>query len=212
MLERERSLKRRRLQQAKGKAKAKALAETEKVGDEKEESLLVVPSDSEKEVCKAKKGPPKKDKTPAQMEKEKEREAQKAAKEKAKNVSKQNIAAAKAMPALQSLTSSLDLALKQIEKLGVDSFEPTLVQALKDALEQMTKWKAEAADVLHLFTTNKTKITEDHLSFDSVQFAATHKAASEFLTDYREKAKKLREEAAAKKNQGPAAKGKKAKK
>lgn len=44
-----------------------------------------------------------------------------------------------------------------------------------------------------------------------MQFAATHKAASELLTDYREKAKKLREEAAAKKNQGPAAKGKKAK-
>lgn len=200
LMERERSLKKRRLQQPKGKAKALKTSETKEAVEEiPEEDTFFVPSDSDGDAPAPKKGiatGASKQKTPAQLKKEKEKEKAKAAKIWEKAVGKMNGLCAKTMPALQNMTSNLQLALTQIQKLGESNFPEDLRVGIQDAQATMSEWKAQATDLLHLFGTKKDKIKENHLGFDATSFSSSQKAAGELLTQYRSVAKALREKKA----------------
>lgn len=202
VMERERSLKKRRVQQPKSKAKALKSQDQNEAAEEipnGEGETFFIPSDSDEEMPAPKKGAASgsgKTKTPAQLKKEEAKEKAKADKIWQRTLGKLNGLCAKTMPALQNTSHNLQLALSQIQKLGEANFPDDMREGIKDAEKTMSEWKAQATDLLHLYGAKKDKIKEDHLGFDATSFSSSQKAAAELLTQYRAVAKALREKKA----------------
>lgn len=109
-----------------------------------------------------------------------------------KGVSAAVILAGKAMTTLSSQANSLSLALKTIEKEGEGNFDKELTKSLREACSQISTWKDQATEVLHLAKKDRTAIKPDSVTFDAKGLQSAVKASAPFLGQYKDVMKDIR--------------------
>ena len=118
-----------------------------------------------------------------------------------KGISSAVILAGKAMTTLSAQANTLSLALKTVEKEGEGNFDAELTKSLREALAQISTWKDQATEVLHLAKKDRKAIKPDSLTFDAKGIQSAVKASSPFIGQYKDVMKQIRGKRALEKEQ-----------